>query len=145
MVIDDAAHSNAATRTAFQALWPHVQPGGIYIIEDLVWSRNPRVQGAKNKEVMPFVDTIKEWIDQLLIDPAQTFSGSSDGRFEESRLGSSQAEVIEKRFPELLSKDNVYRVQDPLPLGVQFINCFTAICVIGKKVLQTKFSNPFLQ
>ncbi|CAE7270599.1 elmMI, partial [Symbiodinium sp. KB8] len=115
VVIDDAAHSNAATRTAFQALWPHVQPGGIYIIEDLVWSRNPRVQGAKNKEVMPFVDTIKEWIDQLLIDPAQTFSGSSDGRFEESRLGSSQAEVIEKRFPELLSKDNVYRVQDPLP------------------------------
>eukprot|EP00439_Symbiodinium_sp_Y106_P017763 s6778_g2.t1 len=145
VVIDDAAHSNAATRTTFQALWPHVQPGGIYVIEDLVWSRNPRVQGAQNKGVKPFVDTIKEWIDQLLIDPAQTFSGTSDAKFEESRLGSSQAEVIEKRFPELLSKDNVYRVQDPLPLGVQFINCFTAICVIGKKVLQTKFSNPFLQ
>ena len=59
VVIDDASHANEAIRTSFNVLWPHVQPGGIYILEDLVWNRNPRAQGKLSTSAKPFVDSIK--------------------------------------------------------------------------------------
>jgi cephalosporin hydroxylase len=34
LVIDDASHSLAPTRMAFNALFPHLRAGGIYVIED---------------------------------------------------------------------------------------------------------------
>ena len=35
VVIDDGSHVNTLTLTSFEMLWPHIRPGGIYIIEDL--------------------------------------------------------------------------------------------------------------
>jgi demethylmacrocin O-methyltransferase len=35
IVIDDGSHINDHIRTSFQALFPHVRPGGLYVIEDL--------------------------------------------------------------------------------------------------------------
>ncbi|CAK9024049.1 unnamed protein product [Durusdinium trenchii] len=137
VVIDDASHANEAIRTSFNILWPHIQPGGLYIIEDLIWNRNPRAQGQFSQTAKPFVDSIKDWIDQLLIDPFQT------GVNETWRA--SLLEVMHKRSPESLSKTNLYRVDDPLPIGVQFINCFPGMCIIGKKVIQSTFENPYLK
>lgn len=34
IVIDDCSHIAGPTRTAFEALFPHVRPGGFYVIED---------------------------------------------------------------------------------------------------------------
>jgi hypothetical protein len=35
IVIDDGSHLAADQETALEALWPHLRPGGLYIIEDL--------------------------------------------------------------------------------------------------------------
>lgn len=35
VVLDDASHINVLTVASFRILWPHVKPGGFYIIEDL--------------------------------------------------------------------------------------------------------------
>jgi demethylmacrocin O-methyltransferase len=35
VVIDDGSHYSEHQRATFSLLWPHVKPGGIYVIEDL--------------------------------------------------------------------------------------------------------------
>lgn len=35
IIIDDGLHSNIAVIATFNALWPHVKPGGFYAVEDL--------------------------------------------------------------------------------------------------------------
>ena len=37
LVIDDASHLIDETRTSFNALFPHLRPGGTYVIEDWSW------------------------------------------------------------------------------------------------------------
>jgi len=34
VIIDDASHISSLTITSFQQLWPHLKPGGFYIVED---------------------------------------------------------------------------------------------------------------
>lgn len=46
LVIDDASHLYDPTRTSFEALFPRLRPGGLYIIEDWAWAHWPRFQGA---------------------------------------------------------------------------------------------------
>lgn len=41
IVIDDASHINALTIQTFKNIFPHLVPGGIYVIEDLQTSYNP--------------------------------------------------------------------------------------------------------
>ena len=38
LVIDDASHDYFATRQAFETIFPHVRPGGLYAIEDWGWA-----------------------------------------------------------------------------------------------------------
>ena len=38
LVVDDASHLIAPTRASFNALFPRLRPGGIYIIEDWSWA-----------------------------------------------------------------------------------------------------------
>lgn len=35
IIVDDGVHSNIGVITTFNALWPHVKPGGFYAVEDL--------------------------------------------------------------------------------------------------------------
>ncbi len=41
LVVDDASHFYFETRESFRALFPHVRPGGFYIIEDWGWAHWP--------------------------------------------------------------------------------------------------------
>ncbi|MFN0108320.1 MAG: class I SAM-dependent methyltransferase [Blastocatellia bacterium] len=41
LVIDDASHQYAPTLASFQALFPLLRPGGLYIIEDWAWEHWP--------------------------------------------------------------------------------------------------------
>jgi cephalosporin hydroxylase len=41
LVIDDASHLYVPTRTSFEALFPRLRPGGLYIIEDWAWGHWP--------------------------------------------------------------------------------------------------------
>ncbi|HEV7759673.1 MAG TPA: class I SAM-dependent methyltransferase [Acidimicrobiales bacterium] len=45
VVIDDGSHVNDHVRTSFEALFPHVRPGGWYVIEDLHTSYWPAFGG----------------------------------------------------------------------------------------------------
>jgi SAM-dependent methyltransferase len=44
LVIDDASHHYDLTRASFEALFPRLRPGGLYIIED--WNADPRFMDA---------------------------------------------------------------------------------------------------
>lgn len=41
VVVDDGSHLSADVITSFAMLWPHVAPGGLYIVEDLQVSYHP--------------------------------------------------------------------------------------------------------
>jgi len=44
LVVDDASHSYELTKASFEILFPLLQPGGIYLIEDWSWSHMPGYQ-----------------------------------------------------------------------------------------------------
>ncbi len=37
LVFDDASHLYEETRSSFESLFPHVRPGGVFVIEDWRW------------------------------------------------------------------------------------------------------------
>jgi SAM-dependent methyltransferase len=39
-VIDDASHEYAATKAAFETIFPYLRPGGAYIVEDWAWGHS---------------------------------------------------------------------------------------------------------
>lgn len=68
IVIDDGSHINEHVRTSFQSLFPHVRPGGLYVIEDLwtaYWSgfggnEDPRQDGTTSLGlVKSLIDSIQ--------------------------------------------------------------------------------------
>lgn len=48
IVIDDGSHINQHVRASFQALFPHVRPGGLYVIEDMWTAYWPGFGGNKD-------------------------------------------------------------------------------------------------
>ena len=111
VVIDDGSHLNDHMLTSFKHLWPHVVPGGLYFVEDITYSRFRQKHTVSDGPTMenggtPFVEVIKDWIDQLLVHPLI----SSDAKGAVSR--------------------------NPIPEQVDFINCFSEACVIGKKMVR---------
>lgn len=65
IVIDDGGHRNSQIKTSFDRLWPHVNPGGLYFLEDLQVGRDPRHDDTKKQAVMS--DILQAWTEQLLI------------------------------------------------------------------------------
>lgn len=43
LVIDDASHQYAPTKASFEALFPLIRPGGLYVIEDWSWGCWPNL------------------------------------------------------------------------------------------------------
>jgi hypothetical protein len=54
LVVDDASHRLGPTRSSFNALFPHLRPGGVYVIED--WSGlhqlDARLQARAERDVV---------------------------------------------------------------------------------------------
>lgn len=46
LVVDDASHTYAPTRASFEALFPLLRAGGIYVIEDWAWGHWPDFQSS---------------------------------------------------------------------------------------------------
>src|SRR5262249_10341076 len=44
LVVDDASHTYEETRASFECLFPLLNPGGIYVIEDWSWAHKPNYQ-----------------------------------------------------------------------------------------------------
>lgn len=44
LVTDDASHLYERTKRTFEIAFPHLKPGGLYVIEDWAWSHAPRHQ-----------------------------------------------------------------------------------------------------
>lgn len=52
MVIDDASHFYAPSKASFEAIFPRVNAGGNYVVEDWSWSHtNPSDGGVGNEDV----------------------------------------------------------------------------------------------
>lgn len=78
LVIDDASHQAVQQTISFAALWPHVAPGGLYVIEDLhtlFWARaNPANASA----------WLHDWVDSVLglgLEPRDNDCECSEMRF----------------------------------------------------------------
>lgn len=77
VIIDDASHISSKTITSFELLYPHLAPGGLYVIEDLHSSYWPAIYG--DQEANPNPDSgqqtamtfCKRLADDVMFDPTQ--------------------------------------------------------------------------
>lgn len=49
IIIDDGAHKNNLTVATFEYLWPKLEPGGIYVIEDTICGGELRLGNLRNQ------------------------------------------------------------------------------------------------
>jgi hypothetical protein len=63
IIIDDASHMNSLTRRSFEILFPRLQPGGVYVIEDIEssWWEDHGFDGVAD----PFHEDFKTTINML--------------------------------------------------------------------------------
>ncbi len=66
VVIDDGSHIGRHTSASFDALWPAVRSGGIYVIEDLAVSYHPGWEGGPPGTPGTDADLVKGLIDDTL-------------------------------------------------------------------------------
>lgn len=77
VIIDDASHVSSKTIASFQLLYPHLAPGGLYVIEDLHSSFWPAIYGEQEASYDPrsgkatAMFFLKGLADETQFDPAQ--------------------------------------------------------------------------
>jgi hypothetical protein len=109
IVIDDGGHKNTQIKNSFDVLWPKLNRGGLYFIEDLQVQHTPHFDDTGGKAV--FQKIINDWTEQLL--QHATFRRNK-------QKGERQQEARERKHA------------FPLPAHVSFIFCQAEACVIGK-------------
>jgi demethylmacrocin O-methyltransferase len=79
IVIDDGSHENEHIRTSFDALFPHVRPGGVYVIEDLQTAYFPRFGGTAGAAAGPdtSVGLLKRLLDDIHAREVQPDTGAA--------------------------------------------------------------------
>lgn len=55
VIIDDASHVSSLTIRSFVILWPHLKPGGLYVVEDLHSSYHPWYFGEEEANENPAI------------------------------------------------------------------------------------------
>ncbi|GAA5051649.1 class I SAM-dependent methyltransferase [Nocardia callitridis] len=67
IVIDDGSHENEHVRISFDALFPYVRPGGLYVIEDMQTAYIPRMGGTEGPSAGAdtSIGLIKRLVDDL--------------------------------------------------------------------------------
>jgi len=103
-VTDDGGHTNPQIANSFAKIWPHVNPGGYYVMEDIMAGRMNHF-GYPQNGYTPMVDVIKDWIDQLIIPNIWDDQSPQSGKARE---------------------------RHPLPPGIKFILCAAKSCIIAK-------------
>lgn len=63
IIIDDGSHIDSYTKTTFDTLFPLLNPGGLYIVEDLHTSYHSVVHGIDNTP--DFINYVKELVDYV--------------------------------------------------------------------------------
>ena len=63
IVIDDGGHRNTHTVTTFEWFWPHVRPGGLYVIEDMHVARMSNYEDTNGTNIS--TDILGAWVEQL--------------------------------------------------------------------------------
>lgn len=61
VIIDDASHISSKTITSFKLLYPHLKPGGLYVIEDLQTSYDVAHYGVNEAKDNPGVTGTHTW------------------------------------------------------------------------------------
>ena len=64
LVLDDGSHQFDDQRDTLLALWPHIKPGGIYVVEDVHTSYRPKYSGALGQEGT-FMEFAKRFLDDV--------------------------------------------------------------------------------
>ncbi len=67
LVIDDASHFLDETRSSFNALFPLVRPGGVYVIEDWPWAHGPIDLPDNTMGFYPEREPLTELIFELIL------------------------------------------------------------------------------
>jgi hypothetical protein len=65
VIIDDGGHHNCQIKNTFDALWPTLNPGGLYFIEDLFYGHDDSAKSAECDNLV-FSDVILDWTEQLM-------------------------------------------------------------------------------
>lgn len=61
LVLDDASHVYEPTKASFEALFPRLRPGGLYIIEDWAWAHWPEFVGPNSAFRLDREPTLLIW------------------------------------------------------------------------------------
>lgn len=73
VIVDDASHLSPHTGITLQLLWPHLKPGGIYIVEDLHVSYHPNWGGsAPGADPHTTMEILKRVADDAMIGHGET-------------------------------------------------------------------------
>jgi hypothetical protein len=64
IVVDDGGHTMTQIKTSFETLWPLLEDGGIYVIEDIQCCYWPKFEG-KYKGETSFIELIKSFVDNI--------------------------------------------------------------------------------
>jgi Methyltransferase domain len=64
LIVDDGGHQMHQQITSFQCLWPHLTPGGLYIVEDTHTSYWPGFGGG-HRAPASFIEFAKDLIDKM--------------------------------------------------------------------------------
>lgn len=78
VVIDDGSHVWSHQITSLQYLYPFVQPGGFYILEDLHTSFGKEVERFRGESTISAAEYMDRFSRHVLADPTQTGSEESD-------------------------------------------------------------------
>ena len=115
IIIDDGGHMNHEIKATFDFWWPHLNPGGLYFLEDLAVGRM-----VHNKDYGHYDETggqaimsdiIQTWIEQLIIP--------------ELKIGDDPAVKIR-------------REKFPVPKGLKWIFCQAEACLLAKCLPEDK-------
>lgn len=81
VIIDDASHISSKTIASFQLLYPHLKPGGLYVIEDLQTAydvenygenearNNPNIPGGHTHTAMDWCKRLADEVNSSLFPP----------------------------------------------------------------------------
>lgn len=125
LVIDDASHLPAETRTSFEVLFPRLRPGGLYLIEDWNWQQRVRSFVMDPEEWTAYLeaaiedtpllrDLVEERIRVALLDPSSRDYERFSRRMEQIAAGEPQDPITSREIHESLGLDDRYREAPPL-------------------------------